>query len=238
LESIGEVSLKGIVGRPVCAKLVRLRVQLADDWLSADDYISLMFAVCSELNETCLLSIPAVNALNDVLSGKLVRDSVTPSVKSNPVDDVLGSYVVTRSQAQYQRAHCNDVESSDATDTAGDNADAFVDVDVINIPDVKSEVVIANAREFANEQRQDESLTFSWKLARLQKGGYVVKDELLYHREKRCDQFIHALCVPTSRRQRIFPLTLETSHFGVRNTKARIITSGLWWPSMVADVGR
>jgi hypothetical protein len=76
------------------------------------------------------------------------------------VDDVLGSYVVTRSQAQYQRAHCNDVQSSDATDTAGDSADAFVDVDVTNTPDVKSEVGIANAREFANEQWQDESLTF------------------------------------------------------------------------------
>jgi hypothetical protein len=31
LEPIGEVSLKGIIGRPVCAKLVQLHVQLADD---------------------------------------------------------------------------------------------------------------------------------------------------------------------------------------------------------------
>jgi hypothetical protein len=66
LEPVGEVSLKGIVGRPVCAMLVRLQVQLADAWLLADDYISLMFAVCSELNEACILSIPAVNALNDL----------------------------------------------------------------------------------------------------------------------------------------------------------------------------
>jgi hypothetical protein len=210
LELAGEVSLKGIVGRPVCAKLVWLHVQLADDWLSTDDYTSLMFAVCSELNETCILSIPAVNALNDVLNGKLVRNSVTPTVNSDSVDDVMGSYVVTRSQAQYQRAHCNDVKSSDATDTAGDSADAFFDVDVINLPDVKSEVGIANAREFANEQRQDESLAFAWKLARLQKAGYVVKDELLYHREKRFGQIIHALCVPTSRRQRIIQLAHET----------------------------
>jgi hypothetical protein len=197
-----------------------------------------MFAVCSELNETCILSIPAVNALNDVLNGKLVRDSATPSVNSNSMDDVLSSYVVTRSQAQYQRAHCNDVESSDATDTDGDSNDVFVDVDVVNVPDVKSEVGIANASEFANEQRQDESLTCAWKLARRQKAGYVVKDELLFHREKRCGQIIHALCVPASRRQRIIRLAHETSHFGVRNTKARIITSGLWWPSMAADVGR
>jgi hypothetical protein len=54
LESIGEVSLKGVVGKPVNASLVRLCVRLDDDVLSAVDDIVLIFAVCSELNETCV----------------------------------------------------------------------------------------------------------------------------------------------------------------------------------------
>jgi hypothetical protein len=98
-EPVGEVSLKGIIGKSVCAKLVQLHVQLADDTLSSDDYVVLAFAVCSELNETCILSIPAVNVLNDVLNRKLVCEAATSSMSLDAVN-VPSSYVVTRSRAK------------------------------------------------------------------------------------------------------------------------------------------
>jgi hypothetical protein len=97
-EPIGEVSLKGIIGKPVCATLVQLHVQLADDILSSNDYVALAFAIGSELNETCILSIPAVDVFNDVLNRKLTCEAATLSILHDAVN-VPSSYVITRSQA-------------------------------------------------------------------------------------------------------------------------------------------
>jgi len=44
LESIGEVTFKGIVGSPISAPLVRLRVQKADEAMSENDYITVILA--------------------------------------------------------------------------------------------------------------------------------------------------------------------------------------------------
>lgn len=57
VDPIDAASFKSIIGRRVCAKLAQLRVQIADDTLSTDDYVALVFDVCSDLNETCILSI-------------------------------------------------------------------------------------------------------------------------------------------------------------------------------------
>ena len=158
--------------------------------------------------------------------------------------------VVTRSQAKAQplpsiitESIDNEIMSKD-TNTDGtmlnrnntdiDN-DIFIDVDVVKLPDIESESAITNAREFASEQQRDETLSCAWKLARRDKSGYVIKDELLYHTEKRCGQIFDALCVPHSRRLGIMNLAHNNSHFGIRHTKERIISSGLWWPTIAAD---
>jgi len=75
----------------------------------------------------------------------------------------------------------------------------------------------------------------AWKQARRNKGGYVIKDELLYHIERRCGQTINALCVPQPRRLDVLKLAHNNAHFGIRHTKERIISSGLWWPTIAGD---
>jgi hypothetical protein len=141
--------------------------------------------MCSELNETCILSIPAVNSLNDVLNRKLTQKSQASSESLDVVTNVLNSYVVTQS-----RAKCLPV-SSDANDTSSidegladesvdqNGNDGFVDVDVASSPNVISGFGDVNARDFALEQKHDETLAPVWKLARLSKVGYIVKDGLL-----------------------------------------------------------
>jgi len=46
-------------------------------------------------------------------------------------------------------------------------------------------VVLSSSSEVAQEQRDDPSLTGCWKLADKGRAGFVVKDNLLYHRTKR-----------------------------------------------------
>jgi hypothetical protein len=99
---------------------------------------------------------------------------------------------VTRGQAQNQQCPCYDAESTDATDADSNSDYLFVDVDATNVLNVNSKVSAANGRDFASKQQHDESLTFTWKLARLQEAGYVENYELLYHCERRYGLIIHA----------------------------------------------
>ena len=53
------------------------------------------------------------------------------------------------------------------------------------------------------EQRNDKSLTGCWKLAERGKGGFVVKDGILFHRAKILGQSFLQLVVPVSRREHV-----------------------------------
>jgi len=58
----------------------------------------------------------------------------------------------------------------------------------------------ATAKELIAEQLSDSSLS-TWALANKNKGGYVVKDGILFHKGIIAGQSCEQLCVPVSRRQ-------------------------------------
>jgi len=82
---------RGIIGEGMRAPLVRMPVRLNDEVLSDDDNMSVMFAVCDELNESCILSIPTVNMLNDVLNKKLLSTYNDINIHNND----MNQYVLT-----------------------------------------------------------------------------------------------------------------------------------------------
>ena len=47
-----------------------------------------------------------------------------------------------------------------------------------------------------------------------------------------------ALCVPQSRRKSIITMAHDDSHFNGKRTKERIITSGLYWPTVASDTDK
>ena len=73
--------------------------------------------------------------------------------------------------------------------------------DDIKLPDERT--CIASSNEIAQEQRHDKSLAACFKLAERGCGGFVVKDNLLYHRAKILGQSFLQLVVPT-RADRVF----------------------------------
>jgi hypothetical protein len=78
--------------------------------LLAVDDIALVFAVFSELNETCILSIPSVNSLKDSLKRKLAQNSpvVCESTENNTnAKNDAKSFVITRSQAKCHPSSSN-----------------------------------------------------------------------------------------------------------------------------------
>jgi Integrase zinc binding domain len=80
-----------------------------------------------------------------------------------------------------------------------------------------------------------DSLSQARKLAKQNKSGYLYKNDLLFHMEKRYGRELEALCIPQSRRLSIITIAHDTSHFNERQTKYRIITSGLYWPTIARD---
>ena len=56
LPVIGIIKLRGIVGSPVSADLVKLNVTLADSRQDGDEYVSITCAVCSVANDDLVLT--------------------------------------------------------------------------------------------------------------------------------------------------------------------------------------
>ena len=148
-------------------------IRLDDDLLSDGDNVTVMFAVCNELNETCILSVPTVNLLNDVLNKKLLvcnNDNISESDSSHVSGGV--NAVVTSSQSVCQPV-VDEVETteSDVHESCNDNDNdvdhsdvTFIDVDeAVNI---RSDIGVSNGKDFAYEQQNDHTLSTMWIYAR------------------------------------------------------------------------
>jgi len=89
----------------------------------------------------------------------------------------------------------NDCVMNDDVDVkdVGDANDDDDDVDDVNVSDGVNEEISdtdthgndmgsVSRNEFTKEQMEDRSLVGAWKLAKREKGGFLIKDDLLYHR--------------------------------------------------------
>jgi len=77
--SLGKVCLRGIIGNPVSAEIANVRIRL---FMSDDEFVSTTFAVCSDVNEDCILTDDVVNRLYEKHNIKLSATNV-----SQPVDN-------------------------------------------------------------------------------------------------------------------------------------------------------
>ena len=109
--------------------------------------------------------------------------------------------------------------------------------------DVKSDDVatssddsVASTDELINEQRADPTLKGCFKLAERNRGGFVMKDELLYHRATILGQTCLQLVVAKSRRDHVLKMGHDTfgGHMSMKRTKARISYT-FFWPSLNED---
>ena len=62
LPTVGQIKLRGVVGSPVSADLVRLSVSLSDENCD-NDCITILCAVCSEANDDLILTSKVVDSL-------------------------------------------------------------------------------------------------------------------------------------------------------------------------------
>ena len=106
--------------------------------------------------------------------------------------------------------------------------DSLIDID--NPNDTK-------VSELADKQCADETLSGAFEFAKLSKGGYFLKNGILFHRTKILDNFVERLVVPKRRRRALLELAHDKlgCHLRVRRTKDHIGLSFMW-PMMINDV--
>jgi hypothetical protein len=153
--STGKIRLRGIVGKPVEADLINLRIKLAD---CADSQLSFMCASCDELNEDLILTIDIVDKLYEQLNCNLL------SVDNDVVNEIVDHNVVDETNGD------NDIQFNDrGSDAVHNDSPCFVDVDSLDI--AKTNNGRASADLLKQEQLLDESLADWWELAKFGKGG-------------------------------------------------------------------
>ena len=219
---VGQIQLRPFCGDSVNAGLARFTVSLCDNDAVDDDNrsVDVWCAIVPDLHDKFILTADAVRRLSEC-NAKLSRVTTRSSSKSvdashndNDDDSLLdddksdGNINVQTVDGNSDMTEYNDDKtSSDA------KSDDFA---------TSSDDSVASRDELINEQRADPTLKGCFKLGERNRGGFVIKDELLYHRATILGQTFLQLVVPKSRRDHVLKMGHDTfgGHMSVKRTKS------------------
>ncbi|GFX73910.1 gypsy retrotransposon integrase-like protein 1 [Trichonephila clavipes] len=95
-----------------------------------------------------------------------------------------------------------------------------------------------NTEKFKKQQQICHTLQEAWNFDRRNKGGYVIKNDILYHEELLGGNRIKQLVIPEMRKRKILEIAHESvfgAHLGAHKTIQRIKFS-FYWPGMVKEI--
>ncbi|GFX67360.1 retrovirus-related Pol polyprotein from transposon opus [Trichonephila clavipes] len=95
-----------------------------------------------------------------------------------------------------------------------------------------------NTEKFKKQQQICDALQEAWNFARRNKGGYVIKNDILYHEELLGGNRIKQLVIPEMRKRKILEIAHESvfgAHLGAHKTIQRIKFS-FYWPGMGKEI--
>jgi len=212
---------------PVEADLLCLAMSFSDcdrPKSNAARSVHVWCAVVPDLHDNLILTDDAFQRLTDCSVN--VSHVVDDNTDDDDVSDDHNDNVVA-------------VDDDVVNDGVNDNENVDDDDVLTTERDDNNDLSLALSSEVAKEQRDDKSLIGCWKLAERGRGGFVVKDNLLYHRAKILGQPFLQLVVPCCRREHVLKMGHDTfgGHMSVKRTKARIYYT-FYWPSLAEDYRR
>ena len=203
---IGSVCLQGVIGKSVDAPLVNLSVKLDSE------------------KELCNISpdMSVICAVADINA-----DDYDVILPTDIVEELRKLPDITVPIATIQVQNTENVSD--------DTVIKDLDIETAhNVDDVISDEFVSDSETLIKEQQDDVTLANCWALARNNKGGFVISQELLYHNDKVEGQSVCQLCVPECRRDRVLKLAHDSvfgGHLGERKTRERIRLS-FHWPKL------
>lgn len=239
----GTVQLRPFCGNPVTADIAHFVV-------TCDERsIPIWCALVPGLHDDLILTANAVDRLfavdaklSRVYTRSMAHRSDDQSVDESDDENNNGVVSVAVDDGMTE----NDCVMNDDVDV-NDVDDANDDVDDVNVSEGVNEEISdtdthgndmgsVSRNELIKEQMEDRSLVGAWKLAKREKGGFLIKDNLLYHRATVLGQSFLQLVVPNTRRQHVLKMGHDTfgGHQSVKRTKTRILYT-FYWPTVTED---
>jgi hypothetical protein len=216
----GSISIRSAVGESVKCELCKFAVRYDASQDGCAREITVMCAVTDKANEPLILTADVIDRLLSL--NCCVIQSVNPNDDDDdgenneiqPLNDVLNEGVINENAV-------NETVSPNENVTA----------DSINTNEVK---LSASAEKLRQEQLDDDSLNSCRALCEKGKGGFFLKNGILYRHTKIIGRPVDQLVVPKMRRAEVLKLAHETygAHQSALNTAHRIKYS-MWFPSMM-----
>jgi len=226
-QSLGDVILKGFDGHRSHGELISLNVKLS----TANDSIPVRFVACEQVSHACLLSLHDYRRLLSQGAEDDVKEDDSCVYDGQCDDDAL----VNDANNVTSESTVDDAVTDGVSDESVMKMDDVSDV--LPLPQNMIDSILSGRDKLVQDQLGDESLRGAFKLARENKGGYFLQDNLLFHQTKLLGQTVDRLVVPCDRRKGILDLAhnLVGGHMGIRRTKDRIALSFMW-PNLINDV--
>ena len=215
---------------------------------NAQKTVPIKFAVCDNVSHACLLPLSDYRCLLEQstdhdnkhdMSIHTCSDEhcsiITDFALSGDIDND-NSQLTSSADVSQEVGEDQDADSDNIIDGGGNHASGFEDVLVVTPQDLANPPT-SNVDKLAEEQMADKSLSGAFRLAKENKGGYFVRDKLLFHQTQLLGNIIDRLVVPSGRRSAILDLAHNVvgGHMGIRRTKDRIALS-FTWPNLINDV--
>jgi len=225
-EVMGRIKLQPFVGDTVEADWIRLKIRAkAEHGVTKTHTIDC--AVVPNLNEQFIITADVMSCLSRDVSQALIASNVSVSDADNDMS----------SDCDNDNDDNNDVVDDDVSNVT-DNVDGNVagDDDGRVTNDDSIDETEASSQQVAKEQREDETLKGCFKLAASGKGGFLLLDNLLYHKKSVMGEVIFQLVVPQARRKHVLELGHNNfgGHMAERKTRERIEFT-FYWPTLQAD---
>ena len=229
----GQVKIRNVIGSTVIADLVTLQMKPHPGvgYKNIAPYIPVVFATCPLVDVDMILSSMVLDQLHtlseyDLVTGISDQDQMSSDCKEVNTIPLIVDAVTTRSQAKSK-------DISQLTDGGvSRNQTRFNTTPNLEISDLDGVVDLQpNTRAldtFITEQKSDSTLTRAWDLAGDEKGGFFVKDGLLFHRDLVLGIPVNQVCLPSSHRKEVCEIAHNLAHQGVRKTVERVRTNFYW----------
>src|SRR5664279_2260127 len=240
---VGDIALRPMAGLSIPAQLVKINVRISSDREQPNhsDFVEIVAAACDDLHDEIILSEPTLQCLIDSCHShvNLFDDGVTNSSSCGDVCAVTRSRSRAETVVDNAGGSCVVGDPNEVVMATDESNDVDSDESFLNPDAVDVESMIGNSSDktaLAVEQLADESLKTAFALARRNKGGYTIKNGLLFQVGTVCDQPLCSIVVPAGRRLGVMKLAHNSVQWAARKTKQRIILSGITWPTMASDV--
>ena len=191
VEQMGRIVIDGVVGSAL-VPLINVNLQLTAESGTINLYNAELPIVCGVID----------------LDGKDYDMILPPDV----INELQEMSVVSVSVEDCETAGDSvNVSDAVANDEFMDESIVITSDEVTNAESCNSSVqdkglMSRDAGKMIDEQRQDETLSNCWKMARQGNGNFVILRELLYHKDKVEGKAVCQFCVPISRRNAMLNL--------------------------------